>query len=78
MNDSPVPKDQGEEFLTCVKKLSENFQRIIHLRYAKGLKIKEVALIVGKPIHGMYKRIAKIHFLLQECIERTLVAWKVS
>ena len=69
---------RSEALRTCVKKLPENLQQIIRLRYTKGLKIKEVALIVGKPIHGMYKRIAKIHFLLQECIEKTFVAWGVS
>ena len=70
--------DRSEALRICVKKLPENMQQLIRLRYAKGLTIKDVALKVSKPVHGMYKRIAKVHFLLQGCIEKTLAAWSVN
>jgi RNA polymerase sigma-70 factor (ECF subfamily) len=70
--------DKSDALHVCMKKLPEDMQKLIRLRYAGGHTIKQVAEKVGKPIHGMYKHIAKIHFLLQGCIEKTLAAWKVD
>jgi RNA polymerase sigma-70 factor, ECF subfamily len=70
--------DRSEALDVCIKKLPGNMQELIRLRYGAGHTIKHVAEKVDKPVHSMYKRIAKIHFLLQGCIEKTIAAWKVN
>lgn len=70
--------DRSDALHVCMQKLPEEMQKLIRLRYVGGHTIKQVAEKVSKPVHGMYKRIAKIHFLLQGCIEKTLAAWKVD
>jgi RNA polymerase sigma-70 factor (ECF subfamily) len=66
--------DQMEALSTCLKKLPENSRQILRLRYQQGNTIKEIADQIGKPIHSMYKLVAKIHSILQQCIERNLSA----
>lgn len=61
----------------CLKELPDVHQRIIHMRYSDNLTVKEIALKIGRPIHGMYKAVVKIQNLLQECIERALRKWNM-
>ena len=62
----------------CLEKLNDGDRNLIRLRYEKGLKIKDVAQTVGRPIQGLYKAMARIHTQLQICIQRTLRAWNMS
>ncbi len=67
-------QDQMEALSSCLKKLSEYSRRILRLHYQQGKTIKEVAVQIGKPIHSMYRLVAKIHGILQQCIEHNLSA----
>jgi RNA polymerase sigma-70 factor (ECF subfamily) len=69
--------DRLEALRGCLKKLPETHKRIIRMRYSDNLAIKEIALKMGRPIHGMYKAMIKIQFSLQECIEGVLKKWNV-
>ena len=55
---------------SCMKKLSEIDQKMITFRYMKKFTIKEVGLHFGRSAHGIYKTMARIHNLLQKCVER--------
>lgn len=61
----------------CLKKLPEIQKRIVSMRYSENLTVKEIALKIGRPIHGMYKVMIKIQGSLQECIEGVLRKWDV-
>ncbi len=66
-----------EALRSCLKKLPEVHKRIIRMRYSENLTVKEIALQIGRPIHGMYKAVIKIQNSLQECIEGALKRWDV-
>jgi RNA polymerase sigma-70 factor (ECF subfamily) len=56
----------------CLTKLSEHDQRLLRLRYEYGNTIKDIAQQLGRPIHGMYKTMARIHDALTRCVRRRL------
>ena len=61
----------------CLGKLNEQDGQLIKMRYDGNLSIKNIAQQVGRPVQGMYKAMARIHNVLQECINRTLAAWEM-
>lgn len=56
----------------CYEKLSDANRLLIRLRYENGMTIKSIASRFGKPIHGMYKYVARLQDLLLQCIENTM------
>ncbi len=65
-------EEELEALSSCLKTLPENSRQILKLRYQQGVTIKDIAGQIGKPIHSMYKLVAKIHGILQQCIKRNL------
>ncbi len=57
----------------CLKKLKGPDKELIKLKYVEGLTIKEVAVKTTRSIHGMYKIMARIHNMLENCIKRALM-----
>ena len=58
----------------CVEKLSGNDRKLIKIRYEQGLKIKDIAEQVGRPVQGFYKTMNRIHNLLLNCIRGKMLA----
>ena len=56
----------------CLDKLNERDSLLIRLRYEEEIPIKEIARQSGHSLQGVYKRIARIHAMLLECVRRTL------
>ena len=54
----------------CMKKLTEVDQNMITFRYMRKYTIKEIGIHFGRSAHGIYKTMARIHNLLQKCVER--------
>ena len=48
INDSIIDEEQSEWLIQAIKKLPDNYQDIIILRFINGLSIKETAKAVGK------------------------------
>lgn len=65
-------KEKIKALETCLRKLSKRDHKLIQLRYSEKQKIKKIALNLGWPSGKTYKLMAKIHYLLKECIERHL------
>lgn len=57
----------------CLSGMNERDRRLIYLRYEKGLTPKNLAQLVERPVHGLYKTLARIHKMLLRCIRQTLV-----
>lgn len=55
---------------SCLRKLSRRDHKLIRLRYTEKQKIKDIAQNLGWPPARTYKLMAKIHYLLKECIEK--------
>ena len=58
----------------CVEKLSGNDRKLIKIRYEQGLKIKDIAEQVGRPVQGFYKTMNRIHNSLLNCIRGKMLA----
>lgn len=56
----------------CLTDLNDQDRRLIFLRYEKGLATKQLAELVGRPVHGLYKSMARIHKMLLNCVRHTL------
>lgn len=64
--------DYAQALRDCLAKLKVTDLQLIKVRYEQGNTIKEVAEQVGRPVHGLYKAMARIHDVLLLCIRRTL------
>ncbi|MBN2134079.1 MAG: sigma-70 family RNA polymerase sigma factor [Sedimentisphaerales bacterium] len=54
----------------CVEKLAQDDRSLLELRYHRGMTVKQIAGAVGRSVHGLYKRMARIHALLYACVTR--------
>jgi RNA polymerase sigma-70 factor (ECF subfamily) len=60
----------------CMKKLSPENQELIKMRYYSKTPTKAIAVERGILPHKMYRYMAKIHQMLQDCVRRTLSTGK--
>ena len=68
--------DRMKIMQNCLKKLKEQDRHFLELRYEQNMQIKNIALTVGRSIQGMYKTMGRIHYLLKQCINRTIMTGK--
>lgn len=57
----------------CLSSMGDQDRRLIYLRYEQGLTPKKLAELVDRPVHGLYKTMARIHKLLLRCVRQKLV-----
>jgi RNA polymerase sigma-70 factor (ECF subfamily) len=56
----------------CLKNLSERERNLVHLRYYKSLSVQAIAEQAGKSMNLIYKSLARVHYFLFECVQRTM------
>ncbi|AQQ08389.1 RNA polymerase sigma factor [Sedimentisphaera cyanobacteriorum] len=59
----------------CVTKLSDNDKELIKARFTNGTSLKAFARQTESSINTIYKRMAYIYAMLQNCVEKTLKQW---
>ena len=64
--------DKLDVLSECLGKLSPHDRHLIQLRYEQNLKVKEIAQVVRRPLHGLYKAMARIHDALLWCVARQM------
>ena len=57
----------------CIGKLEEDDRDLVRMRYENKIATRKVAEVVGVSKHKMYRKMTKIHLLLQQCIRRALL-----
>jgi RNA polymerase sigma-70 factor (ECF subfamily) len=57
---------------SCRRKLSAEDQQTLRACYTKGVKIKQAATTLNRPIGSVYDSLSRIRRALLKCIERTL------
>ena len=67
-----------ESMHRCVDKLKESNREIVHLRYIKNMKVKDIAKQMGLSSNALSKKMARIHYMLRKCIDRTIQAWELT
>ncbi len=56
----------------CVNKLNDRDYELIRLRYEEEIPVKTIANKAGRSLQSVYKRMARIHNLLSNCVRRTM------
>lgn len=56
----------------CMAGLSERDRNMLKMRYESNKTIKDISQQLGRPIHGMYKAMARIHDKLTKCVRQKL------
>ena len=57
---------------SCIKKLPEHHQQLLHDRYGKELKVKEIAESAERPAITVYKALERVRRTLMICIKSNL------
>jgi RNA polymerase sigma-70 factor (ECF subfamily) len=60
----------------CLEKLKAEDRQVVRLRYENEIPVKRMTDILGGTLDNTYKKLARIHHLLQGCIRKTVVAWE--
>ncbi len=58
----------------CMSKLTQRDQELVGIRYAEGMTMKSLSQRVGRPVHGLYKAMGRIHNTLMLCVRKTVTA----
>jgi len=72
ISDKDQDNDKVGALETCLKRLSKRDSQIIQFRYLEKLPITTMAKNFGWSSSMMYKLMAKIHYVLKECIEKKI------
>ncbi|HOQ05703.1 MAG TPA: sigma-70 family RNA polymerase sigma factor [Anaerohalosphaeraceae bacterium] len=62
----------------CLEKLTEKKRSLLQYRYQEGLSCSAVADKMQLPLATVYRTMARIHKVLQDCIHRTLILWETE
>lgn len=62
----------------CVGKLKGHSREIVRLRYAKNMKVKEIAVHLDTTCNALSQHMSRVHYSLKKCIERTMRAWDIT
>jgi RNA polymerase sigma-70 factor (ECF subfamily) len=72
----PISEEISERraaLTSCLKKLPDTDHDLIRRRYFDGLSVDEIAQLVGRSTHAIYRELGRVHGILSRCIERSLV-----
>ncbi len=61
-----------QALVDCVRKLSDFARDLLHRCYAKGAKIKDVAVEMGMTVNGAYLTLSRLRHDLHDCVEAAL------
>ena len=67
-----------EALHACVDRLKGHSRKIVRLRYAKNMKVKEIAVQLNTTCNTLSQHMSRVHHSLKKCIERTLRAWDLT
>ncbi|MBN2513853.1 MAG: sigma-70 family RNA polymerase sigma factor [Sedimentisphaerales bacterium] len=56
----------------CLEKLPAEQRQLLQDKYNKGLNINQIAGVLGNTANALYKRMARIHLALLDCMNRSL------
>ncbi len=62
----------------CVDRLKESNREIVHLRYIKNMKVKDIAKTMGFTSNTLSKQMGRIHYMLRKCIDQSMQAWDMT
>jgi RNA polymerase sigma-70 factor, ECF subfamily len=72
------PSAQLKSLRDCMKKLTDRARRILHLRYAKGIKGEALAELLKQPPNTVYVALSRIHQRLAKCVEQQIAEQKMK
>ena len=58
----------------CASRLSPEDKHLVQLKYSQKITTKALSERIGRSVNGLYKSLSRIHYLLYNCIQRTLAS----
>ena len=62
-----------EALNNCLDKLSDNQEKLLSLRFRKGLAIKKISQLTGRPLGSLYHSFSRMIIGLRNCVEKRLI-----
>ena len=62
-----------EALKNCLDKLGANQKKLLSLRFRKGLAIKKISQLTGRPLGSLYHSFSRVIIGLRNCVERRLI-----
>ena len=69
-DDLPV---RTEALKNCLDKLGGNQKKLLSLRFRKGLAIKKISQLTGRPLGSLYHSFSRMIIGLRNCVEKRLI-----
>ncbi len=66
--------ERVEALKNCVDKLGNHDSQLITMRYEEGMPIASIAKRIKRSIPAIYKRLGRVHDILQRCVQQTLIS----
>lgn len=66
--------DHIEALHHCYKKLKNNEQQLLEMRYIQGNSVREIAERINRTTSHLYRIMSKIHLLLLKCINAEMIS----
>jgi RNA polymerase sigma-70 factor, ECF subfamily len=70
--DAQPAQSRAEALRLCLDQMTPRSQRIVALRYGKGMSGQEVAAVTGQQVHSVYVALTRIYRALEDCVRRRL------
>ena len=70
--------DRVTALQSCLDKLPESERSIIEMRYEQDITPKDIASRIDKAVSTVYKALARTHYALQKCVQKTIKAWEMA
>jgi RNA polymerase sigma-70 factor (ECF subfamily) len=69
-DDLPV---RAEALKNCIDKLGGNQKKLLSQRFRKGLAIKKISQLTGRPLGSLYHFFSRMIIGLRNCVEKRLI-----
>lgn len=70
--ETELEEARSESLKTCVKKLRESDQKLLRSRYGSGMRVGQIADLLGRSSSSISTSLRRIHTALLECIEKNI------
>ncbi len=70
--------ERTEHLQRCIRRLQPKDQRLLKSRYELTQRVQDIAAHKNRSVQYVYKHLARIHHVLQLCVERTFSQGELS
>jgi RNA polymerase sigma-70 factor (ECF subfamily) len=69
--DHGLAEQRLQTLADCIRRLNDSARNLLDLCYARDVKIKDVAVQLGRSVNGTYLMLSRVRRELHDCVEAT-------